>query len=113
MIVVLVAFGADDIEQPCLFFESMEQGIAYVHDRIPGVTSKAGVWHAREGRFFSFPDEDGRGMLKALTKMDPLYKGIEPWGDFWTRYSLAGDGVSRFFLGEFDFATPIAMYALD
>ncbi len=97
MITVLVAFGANDIEQPCLFFESMEQGIAYVHNHIPGVTSKAGKWKGREGRFFSFP-QDGFGMLKALTKREPLYKGVEPWGSFWTCYYLAGDGVYQFFL---------------
>lgn len=113
MIAVLVAFGANDIEQPCLFFESMEQGTAYVHGRIPGVTSKTGVWNGREGRFFSFPN-DGFGMLKALTGGKTILHGESaPHCSFWTRYSLAGDGVYRFFLGEFDFATPIAMYSLD
>ena len=114
MIAVLVAFGANDIEQPCLFFENMEQGTAYVHGRIPGVASEAGKWNGREGRFFHFNHiPSGFGMLKALTKVNPLYKGCAASSAFWTRYSLAGDGVYKFFLGEFDFATPIAKYALD
>lgn len=114
MITVLIGFGANDIEQPCLFFENMEQGIAYVREHIPGVASEAGKWNGREGRFFHFDHiPSGFGMLHALTKVNPLYKEAPPHAYFWTRYSLAGDGVYKFFLGEFDYATPIAKYALD
>ncbi len=112
MLTVLVAFGANDIEQPCLFFENMEQGITYMHDHIPGVVSEPGVWDGKEGRFFGFP-QDGSGMLKALTGNRYEYDENAPHSFFWTRYSLAGDGVYKFFLGEFHSATPIAKYNLD
>ncbi len=115
MITVLVAFGSNSIEQPCMFFENMEQGIAYVHEHIPGVASEAGTWDEREGRFFHFNHvANGSGMLRALTgPASNQYDENAPHSSFWTRYSLAGDGVYKFFLGEFDFASPIAMYALD
>jgi hypothetical protein len=115
VITVLIAFGSNDIEQPCLFFENMEQGIAHVHNRIPGVASETGKWNGREGRFFHFDHIlNGHGMLDAL--MGPAanqYDENAPHCFFWTQYSLAGDGVYKFFLGEFDFAEPVAKYALD
>ena len=53
-------------------------------------------------------------MINVLTGNDPETEDENaPWRSFWTHYWLAGDGVYKFFLGEFDFATPIAKYALD
>lgn len=108
MPVALVAFGPNSVQQICVLFDSMEQGLEYVKE------------HLGKDRIEITPRKhlnvDGMYIYPNNSLVEDLYEGNQDEVNisaFWTSYYGGCGGVGAFFLADFPTSAPLIRWDLD
>lgn len=109
MATALVAFGANDVQQICMLFDDMAQGLAYIDEHLGDRVEVYSKKHfGVEGMWIRPNDE-----LATALEMSTGDEGDALGKVFWTRYYNGCGGAGPFFLADFPTATPILVWDLD
>lgn len=109
MVTALVACGPNSVYQPCLFFESMEQGRVYLEENIPGCEITEREEFGVRGLYIRIP----YAIEKVMAGYEPGDGVPDITPKFWTSYYGGCGGAGAFFLGQFPLATPFLNWDLD